>query len=805
MTASNFGLRLALLETRVDQIETSLKQRKLLDVTPPPVVGFSSPQAVMREDSAANADRVRIEEGPSPQLSPGIPGEGVDISPSEVPHVAAARIAATDPTPAIRQSPVPIQPLFTQPKAAPPPLPVSLSQKAELLNYPSASEPEPVPQTDIEKTIGIKWVGWIGALVFVIGAALGVKYAYDQGWFTNLIPNWLWLTLIASAGFALIGAGEWVFRKINRLSAAGLYAAGVAVLFVASYSGHAYYELYSQSFAFICMGISALVGAAVAIRGDMVSIGVISLIGANLAPMLLGDRNAPLGSFFAYLLATQIVALVLASRGNGGKWWTLRGLSLGSIVFWVTSVMPGHRHETVTLVYTLIFAALYQLELIVTNLRTDLAKPARRGEAAGLAFSMFVTAALTFGVIQMNANHSSMVQTAWVLGIAAVCGIFGLSLPSLNRPALTDLATGYALQAIALLFVAVPIYANGMNIEIGWLILALGLSLIGVLGNKDLSRSTSMIAWALALIHLVIRNGNESVHSVFVRLDNIPIHTNAIMAMSLAIVGQFIAALAHFRQKDERITNAIRCVSVIATLAWCVTCLVELPMSTATFVILAYAWGLIAISKLLPEKLAATQGGLLLIAGAVKWLLLDAIGPAFVTRPAPLPVLLNSMTLSACILIVSAVVFVRMSAKLSTDRHIARTITVALKLAIAVIALVDLSVEISNWFNVSGAAAGLSDPRLAKQVALSIFWACFAVGLVAMGFAFREAPLRYMGLILLAATLLKVVTVDLSGVSQGYRTLSFIGVGLLMLGTSVLYGKVSPKLLGEDRSPGVPT
>jgi uncharacterized membrane protein len=44
---------------------------------------------------------------------------------------------------------------------------------------------------------------------------------------------------------------------------------------------------------------------------------------------------------------------------------------------------------------------------------------------------------------------------------------------------------------------------------------------------------------------------------------------------------------------------------------------------------------------------------------------------------------------------------------------------------------------------------------------------------------------------------LKVVLVDLSSAGTGWRILSFIGLGVLLLGTSVLYGKFSPVLLGE--------
>ena len=85
-------------------------------------------------------------------------------------------------------------------------------------------------------------------------------------------------------------------------------------------------------------------------------------------------------------------------------------------------------------------------------------------------------------------------------------------------------------------------------------------------------------------------------------------------------------------------------------------------------------------------------------------------------------------------------------------------------------------------------------------MAFSIVWSIFAVMSVGAGFRLRLASLRYFGLGLLALTLLKVVTVDLGQVSTGYRILSFLGLGLLMLGTSVLYGKLSPKLLRVNES-----
>src|SRR5206468_7405318 len=111
----------------------------------------------------------------------------------------------------------------------------------------SASEPAPSkhlasqPRGALEQTIGLKWAGWIGAVILLIGAALGVKYAYDQHWFAAL-PIWIWPSIIAACGFALIGAGEWVYRKVNVVPAASLFGAGIATLLLVSYIGHSYYE-----------------------------------------------------------------------------------------------------------------------------------------------------------------------------------------------------------------------------------------------------------------------------------------------------------------------------------------------------------------------------------------------------------------------------------------------------------------------------------------------------------------------------------------------------------------------------------
>jgi uncharacterized membrane protein len=63
----------------------------------------------------------------------------------------------------------------------------------------------------------------------------------------------------------------------------------------------------------------------------------------------------------------------------------------------------------------------------------------------------------------------------------------------------------------------------------------------------------------------------------------------------------------------------------------------------------------------------------------------------------------------------------------------------------------------------------------------------FGAILLGAGFWRRSAFLRWQALVLLAAAIGKVFLVDISELSQGFRILSFFGLGALLLGVSFAY------------------
>ena len=61
--------------------------------------------------------------------------------------------------------------------------------------------------------------------------------------------------------------------------------------------------------------------------------------------------------------------------------------------------------------------------------------------------------------------------------------------------------------------------------------------------------------------------------------------------------------------------------------------------------------------------------------------------------------------------------------------------------------------------------------------------------LLAVGFWRRAAFIRWQALALLVFTILKVFLYDVSGLSQGYRVVSFLLLGALLMAVSYAYQK----------------
>ena len=101
------------------------------------------------------------------------------------------------------------------------------------------------------------------------------------------------------------------------------------------------------------------------------------------------------------------------------------------------------------------------------------------------------------------------------------------------------------------------------------------------------------------------------------------------------------------------------------------------------------------------------------------------------------------------------------------------------------LALSYLSLEVRTLFHGSVLTAGRASD--AEQYTYSAVWLVFGVALLAVGAYLRSQPVRIASAAVVVLTIFKVFFVDMSGIQGIFQALSFIGLGVVLLGIGSFY------------------
>jgi uncharacterized membrane protein len=104
--------------------------------------------------------------------------------------------------------------------------------------------------------------------------------------------------------------------------------------------------------------------------------------------------------------------------------------------------------------------------------------------------------------------------------------------------------------------------------------------------------------------------------------------------------------------------------------------------------------------------------------------------------------------------------------------------------------LIAVSLEIDSFWSTRKFVVdwrALAQHRMYAEFSYSAWFMLFGAILLGVGFWQRSAFLRWQGLVLLAVSVGKVFLLDMSALSKGYRILSFLGLGALLLAVSFVY------------------
>ena len=180
---------------------------------------------------------------------------------------------------------------------------------------------------------------------------------------------------------------------------------------------------------------------------------------------------------------------------------------------------------------------------------------------------------------------------------------------------------------------------------------------------------------------------------------------------------------------------------------------------------------------------------------ALLCLLLGLSALVAVNPPASTTPLLNERFATYCVGIVAfaLVIVIARKAQLTEVKHVEppwSSLAAAAVLIVNALILLALGWEIhSYWLFPQGQGQRnlMRDYQIYEQFSYSALFMAFGVVLLSVGFWRRSAFLRWQALVLLAVAIAKVFLVDVSALSQGYRILSFIGLGALLLVVSFVY------------------
>jgi uncharacterized membrane protein len=205
---------------------------------------------------------------------------------------------------------------------------------------PPPAPPMPTPQptgratlSRLEGLLGGTWLNRVGVLIFVLGVAFFLKYAYDNDWIGRWIGPSGRVAIGLLAGIGLLLGGDRLQRAAYRVPAQGLVAAGIAILYLSIYAAHGFYQLLGPAPAFAFMVLVTATGMALAIRHDARVIAMLASIGGFLTPLLLATGQDAALTLFTYV---AILDAGMLASAYWRQWAELHVLSFAAtqLLYW---------------------------------------------------------------------------------------------------------------------------------------------------------------------------------------------------------------------------------------------------------------------------------------------------------------------------------------------------------------------------------------------------------------------------------------------------------------------------------------
>ena len=682
-----------------------------------------------------------------------------------VPAAAPRRVGPLDMSDVPERPPAP---------AEPPRDPVAPAQRTAPTPAPArpapAAKPSAKPRASgVEDLLGGRVLAWVGGAAVIVGLAYFLALAVSNGWIGE--GGRTLLAGVASAG--LLGCGVWLHERRGRTDAAlTAVSAGVVGLFMTAAVATTVYALVPAGAGLALALAAGAIVTVLAVRWGSQVIAAIGIVGALLAPVLVGAPSSTETVAILFVAAASAIGVLVYQRWE----W------LGFVAILVTvpqwgAWLFGLESVAGCVAGLVAFGTLGAAAAIGFEVRT--AAPALRPSAAFMLSLNALVVALA-GWFSLSSASDGPAAQLWLCGLAAAHLAVGLAAPRSKR---ISHELGLVLLTIATVLgdVAFTSIVDGPALAVGWALSAMGFA--ALLRRRGLREADE------ALIGLGL-----GAHVILALLDAVVGHAPPQMLVSSpgdrTTAVMVLAAVAAATLGSARLTAAGHprwrvALDAVGLLTVAYLTAVALDGTALVVVLSVEACALASLARRTRDEPATIAAVAYLGAAVIHVLALEA---------PPVALLEGVDDLVAAVVTLGALgIAATRFGQLRTGGDQGQGIfggTAALAfLYLASVTVVDRFQPGSGTLT-----AGILDlgVRQQGQMLLSALWGVAGVGALIVGLRGDLRVVRLGALALLGVTATKVFLYDLSALTAGYRVASFIGLGVVLLFGAHAYQRMRP-------------
>jgi len=626
-------------------------------------------------------------------------------------------------------------------------------------------------KVDVEELLGGRLLALVGGLAVVIGLVFLVALAIDRGW----IDERLRVTLALVGSGALAAGCAWLYERRGKTQAAlAGVAAGIAGLFLSLTAATSLYDLLPVPLGLAGALATGALGVVLALRWDSRTIAGLGILGALASPALL-DATESLTTLGFLAVALAAAAAILTWK----QWEWLRiaafAIAMLQVGAWALMDSPGLVSLAAVLalfgVLNLVAALGYEIRVPTTTLRasTSLLVGANALIAGGIGYAVMVD------------DRSVRAAGVWVAAVSLAhlaAGLVALTLRRVSRP------VGLLLLGVALVLgdIAFALLVDGAALAVGWALSALALAVLARRGGQESGVVQGTLAGqlTLAIAHTLLFDAPVEALG-----EDASVSYGPLVAI---VVSAF--ACARLAKDGEGRWRIVADAAAVAALAYTTALALDGPALVVAWVVQGVA--LLPIARRTGDDLAASGVFVFLGLALGHAVMYEARPDALVDGVESLP----DAALALAAVVGGAIVVAR--ARLgwaSVPSHLIWLGAGAAAVYLASIGIVD------SFQSGEGAYGGLdAGDRQQGQAVLSAFWGVVGLGLLWLGLSRDERAVRLAGFGLLAIAVGKVFIFDMSSLDSGYRVLTFILLGLLLLAGAFAYQRMRRQASAPSRS-----